>query len=153
MSMGIAAAGGSGGHWAVSGASGYSTPTAKMSNLYSQIDSSGSGTISQAQFNQAFATKNPPGVFKAAGATSVFKQLDPKGTGSVSQADFVTGMTGLMRSLRGAGPSATTSTLATSQAASPSDTLATSLASLNQLGGSSDPSASNGLGTLVDLLA
>ena len=42
MSMGIAAAGGSGGHQAVSGASSYSTPTAKMSNLsHSNLISTG----------------------------------------------------------------------------------------------------------------
>lgn len=151
MSMGIAAAGGSGGHWAVSGASGYSTPTAKMSNLYSQIDSSGSGSINKAQFDQAFATKNPPGVFKAAGADAVFSQLDKAGTGNVSQSDFVSGMTSLMRSLRGAEPTATTATTATSGAATPAETLSSSLQSLNQLGGSA--SATNGLGTAIDLLA
>jgi hypothetical protein len=151
MSMGIAAAGGSGGHGAVSGASSYATPTAKMSNLYSQIDTSGSGSVNKAQFDQAFATKNPPGVFKAAGADAVFSQLDTKGTGNVSQSDFVSGMTSLMRSLRGAEPTPTTATTATSQAASPADTLAASLQSFNQLGGS--PSSTNGLGTVVDLLA
>lgn len=154
MSMGVTAAGGSSGHFAVSGASTTATPDAKMSNLFSQIDTAGNGSINQAQFDQAFATRNPPGVFKAAGADAVFNQLDTRGTGNVSQADFVSGMTGLMRSLRGAEPAPTaptTATAATPQAPSPSNTLASSVQSLQQLGGSD--SSPDGLGTVVDLLA
>src|SRR5471032_1498099 len=84
----------------VSGASPYSTPTNKMSNLFAQIDTNGTGSINQDQFNQAFQTLNPPGVFKAAGADAIFSQLDPNGTGNVSQPDFVASMTSLMKSLR-----------------------------------------------------
>jgi hypothetical protein len=97
MSMGIGGVGGMGAQQSVSGASPYAAPPAKMSNLFSQIDSSGTGAISQSQFNQAFQTMNPPGVFRAAGADSVFKTLDPSGSGSVSKQNFVNGMTGLMR--------------------------------------------------------
>jgi len=128
----------------VSGASPYATPDTKMSNLFSQIDTNNGGSITQDQFNQAFLTKNPPGVFKAAGADSIFSQLDPAGTGSVSKADFVNTMTSLMKSLRSGASSAATT---------PANTLASSLQSLNQLGGSSDPQSNDGLGSLVNVVA
>lgn len=146
MSMGVSGVGGGGEQWPVSGASGNSSPVAKMSDLFSRIDTAGGGTIDQDQFNQAFATQNPPGVFKAAGANYVFSQLDSNGTGSVSQANFVSGMTSLMRSLRGGGTEPGSAT-------SPADTLASSLRSLNQLGNSPDASASDGVGNIVDLIA
>ena len=151
MSMGIAAVGGSGMPQAVSGASSYASPTTKMSNLFSQIDSSGTGSINQAQFNHAFATQNPPRIFQTAGADAIFKQLNPGSSGSVSKQDFVSGMTGLMRSLRGGQTTETASGAESTSSASPADTLASSLSSLNQLGSASDPASNNGLGSLVNL--
>ena len=130
-----------------SGASPAMTPTRKMTNLFQQIDSSGSGTITQAQFKQAYAQQNPPAVFKAMGADAIFSKLDPQGTGSVSQQDFVSGMTGLMRSLRGqsTGGAATSGT-----SSSPTRTLASSLQSLQQLGNSSATNPGSGLGASLD---
>lgn len=84
----------------VSGASMRMPPNQKMSNLFSAIDTSGSGSVSQSQFNQAFSTMNPPGVFKAQGASAIWNQLDPNHTGSVSKQDFVNTMKQLMVSLR-----------------------------------------------------
>ena len=84
----------------VSGASMRQPPQQKMTNLYNQIDTSGTGSISQAQFMQAFNSLNPPAVFKNAGADAVYNQLDPNNTGSVSQTDFVKGMKSMMVSLR-----------------------------------------------------
>jgi Ca2+-binding EF-hand superfamily protein len=75
-------------------------PQTKMSNLYDNIDTSGSGTINQSQFNQAFQTLNPPAVFKAAGAGAVWNALDPSGTGQVPRQDFINGMKNLMVQLR-----------------------------------------------------
>ena len=149
--MAIAGIAGMGSPQVVSGASPYSTPTNKMSNLFSQIDTSGAGAITQNQFNQAFQTMNPPGVFRAAGADSIFSQLDPNGTGSVSQPDFISGMVGLMRALRGG--STSDASASTAQGTSPADTLASGLQSFNQLGGSSDPTASDGRGSFLNLLA
>ena len=60
----------------------------KMSNLFDQIDNSGSGSITQAQFDQAFQTLNPPKDFKAAGADAIWSQLDPSNTGSVSRQEL-----------------------------------------------------------------
>lgn len=100
MSITISAAGSAAGMHAVSGASWGAPPQQKMSNLFSLIDTSGSGQITRSQFQQAFQTKSPPAVFQNAGATSVFSALDPNGTGTVSKQDFVAGMSKLMVSLR-----------------------------------------------------
>ena len=75
-------------------------PNQKMSNLFNSIDTSGAGSINQAQFNQAFQTLNPPAVFKAQGANAIWSSLDPNGTGSVSKQDFVNTMKDLMAQLR-----------------------------------------------------
>ena len=96
--QGVSAAGASS---AMSSASAPAAPNTKMSNLFSQIDTSGSGTITEAQFDKAFQSMNPPGSVKAAGADAIWKQLDPNGTGSVSKQDFVSGMTSALKQLRG----------------------------------------------------
>lgn len=103
MSMSISGAGGMGAASAVSGASMRTPPHQKMTNLYQQIDTSGSGSISKAQFQQAFNTLNPPAAFKNAGFDKVYNQIDPSGKGSVSQTDFVNAMKGMMASLRAGG--------------------------------------------------
>jgi hypothetical protein len=77
------------------------SPTQKMTDLFDRIDPTGSGVISQSQFMQAFQTMSPPASFQAAGATQVWSQLDPNGTGSVTKQDFVSGMTAMMKQLRG----------------------------------------------------
>jgi Ca2+-binding EF-hand superfamily protein len=109
---------------AMSGASTGAPPQQKMTNLFNSIDSSGSGTITQSQFDQAFQTKNPPAAFQKQGADAIFAALDPTGTGSVSKQDFVSTMSKLMASLRAASPAASGS--------QPADTLATALQALNQ---------------------
>jgi Ca2+-binding EF-hand superfamily protein len=117
MSMAISGVGGADGYQAISGASMRMPPQQKMSNLYSQIDTGGAGSITQPQFNQAFQTLNPPAVFQAAGANTVWNALDPAGTGQVSRQDFVNGMKNLMVQLRqensGGSSAAQTSTGAT----------------------------------------
>ena len=87
-----------------------------MSSLFDSIDTSGSGSITQAQFDQAFQSKNPPAVFQKQGADALFAALDPNGTGSVSKQDFVSGMSKLMATLRAdnAGQSGSQSSLAAS---------------------------------------
>lgn len=85
---------------AMTGASMRMPPAQKMNNLFNTIDASGTGSITKAQFTQAFNTLNPPAAFKAAGANAVFSALDPNNTGSVSQQDFVNGMTSQMSQLR-----------------------------------------------------
>src|SRR5579859_3847419 len=119
MSMAVTGTGGAGMPHGVSGASMSAPPQQRMSNLYNQIDSSGSGSITQAQFNQAFQTLNPPAAFQSAGADAVWNSLDPTGSGSVSQQDFVAGMKDQMVQLRQGSDSASsaaaaqTSTMAT----------------------------------------
>jgi Ca2+-binding EF-hand superfamily protein len=115
-----------------------------MSSLFDSIDASGSGSITQSQFDQAFQTKNPPAVFQKQGADALFAALDPNGTGSVSKQDFVSGMSKLMASLR-AGQSGSPSSQS-------SDSLAASLQSLNQIDPASVPQ--NALpGSLINLHA
>ena len=134
MSISVAAIGDSGAAHAMSGASAGMPPQQKMTSLYNQIDSSGSGSISQQQFSQAFATLNPPPVFQQQGASAIFAALDPNGTGSVSKQDFVSGMSSLMASLRADGGSSSV------PGPSPSQTLGSSLQFLNSLDPSSVPS-------------
>jgi len=125
--MDISGVGAASGLHAVSGASNSGPPQQKMSNLFDAIDSSGSGSITQAQFEQAFQSKNPPTVFQQQGADAIFSKLDPNGTGSVSKSDFVSTMSQLMASLRA--PAAAAST------PSPSTTLSTSTQTLDAIGG------------------
>ncbi|HXU93361.1 MAG TPA: EF-hand domain-containing protein [Gallionella sp.] len=84
----------------VSGASMRMPPSQKMSNLFQQIDTSGTGSITKAQFDQAFQTLNPPKGFQQMGSNSIWSQLDPNGTGSVSKQDFINTMTSLMSQVR-----------------------------------------------------
>jgi hypothetical protein len=100
MNISILGMGSTGMSSMVSGASMRMPPQQKMSNLYGQIDTSGAGSITQSQFNQAFQTMNPPTAFKAAGSTAVWNALDPGGSGQVSQQNFVNGMKNLMVQLR-----------------------------------------------------
>jgi hypothetical protein len=127
---------------AVSGASAGAPPRQKMSNLFDSIDTSGSGSINQSQFEAAFQTKNPPAVFQNQGAQAIYASLDPNGTGGVSKQDFVSTMSGLMASLR-ADPTA-------QSASSPADTLTASLQALNQIDPSNVPSTALP-GTLINV--
>ena len=129
---------------AVSGASYSAPPQQKMSNLFDSIDTTGSGSITQAQFTQAFQTQNPPQVFQQKGADAVYAALDPSGSGSVSKQDFVSTMSSLMVSLRaeGAGQSSSQS----------SASISASLQSLNQI----DPTSvapNSAPGTLLNYTA
>jgi hypothetical protein len=116
--MDVSGVSAAGGVHAVSGASSSGPPQQKMSSLFDSIDTSGSGSITQTQFDQAFQTKNPPAVFQQQGAAATFSALDPTGSGSVSKQDFVAGMSKLMASLRAdnAGQSGSQSSAASLQA-------------------------------------
>jgi hypothetical protein len=135
----------------VSGASMRMPPTQKMENLFSQMDTTGSGSITKAQFEQALETMNPPAGFKAMGADAVFAHLDPNGSGSVSKQDFVKGMTQLMADIRhhhrGGGVAGT------SQAINPAQSLASSLQSLNALTNQSEASPNPMVGANLDNIA
>lgn len=80
----------------VSGASMRMPPSQKMGNLFQQIDTGNTGSITKAQFEQAFQTLNPPPSIKSQGADAIFSKLDPNGTGSVSRQDFINGMKSIM---------------------------------------------------------
>lgn len=135
MSIAISGMGGSGGAiQAMSGASAGMPPQQKMTSLYNKIDSSGSGSITQDQFNNAFQAMNPPAVFQQQGASAVFAALDPGGSGSVSKSDFVSGMSQLMASLRSGGGASGASS------SSPNQNLASSIQFLNSIDPASMPS-------------
>lgn len=123
--MDVSGASAASGLHAVSGASSSGPPQQKMSNLFDSIDTAGSGTITQSQFQQAFQTQNPPAVFQKQGADAIFSALDPSGTGSVSKQDFVSTMSKMMVSLR--------ADSAPQSGSSPTGTLTSSLQALNQI--------------------
>jgi hypothetical protein len=142
--MDISGVSSSSGLHAVSGASSGAPPQQKMSSLFDSIDTSGSGSITQSQFEQAFQTKNPPAVFQQQGADAIFASLDPTGTGSVSKQDFVSTMSGLMASLRAGGSAQSGS--------QPANTLNASLQALSQINPASVPSTA-APGTLINYSA
>ncbi|MCX7174775.1 MAG: EF-hand domain-containing protein [Proteobacteria bacterium] len=112
-----------------------------MAALFDKIDTSGSGTITKAQFEQAFQKGNPPKGFQQAGADAIWAKLDPKGTGSISKQDFVSSMTTLMSQVRHghhhhAGSS--------QNASAPTATINASLGALNALGSSEGGSSAAG---------
>lgn len=143
--MDISGVSAAGGMHAMSGASYSGPPQQKMSSLFDAIDSSGSGSITQAQFDQAFQSKNPPAVFQNQGADAIYAKLDPGGTGSVSKADFVSTMSQLMASLRADNPGQPGSS-------SSQSSLAASVQSLNSIDPSSLPKISLP-GSLINVTA
>lgn len=84
----------------MSGASSRMSPNQKMTNLFQQIDANNSGSITPAQFTQAFQNLNPPVAFKNMGHEAILSKLDPNGSNSISKQDFVAGMTKLMEQAR-----------------------------------------------------
>jgi hypothetical protein len=133
-----------------SGASAPMSPTQKMTNLFNQIDPTGTGAITQDQFMQAFQTMNPPASFQAAGAAAVWNKLDPNGTGSVTKQDFVSTMTAMMKQLRGHHhhPGSVAGGQALAQGTSMLDALGNSSPTSNN-----SPAGSGGPGSLLNLLA
>lgn len=132
MTMAVSGMGGLGGPQAMSGASAPMPPSQKMSNLFDQIDTSGSGTITKAQFEQAFQSLNPPKGFQQAGADAVWAKLDPNGTGSVNKQNFVSGMTAQMSQMRGHHHHRGGDTASSAQ--SPAQTVSSSLDGLTAIG-------------------
>ena len=114
---------------AMTGASMRMPPSQKMSNLFSQIDTSGSGAITKSQFEQAVSSLKQPAGFKAMGADAIFAKLDPNGTGSVSKQDFIGGMTKMMSEIR----QQHHNNVSASQVPAPTQTIDASLGGLNNL--------------------
>ena len=130
MSAAIAGLGMSVAPQAMTGASMRMPPAQKMNNLFSKIDTIGSGSISQSQFAQVFNSLNPPAGFKAMGASAVFAKLDPHGTGSVSKQNFISGMTQMMSEVRQQQQSNHASA---TQAPTPTQTIDASLSGLSNM--------------------
>jgi hypothetical protein len=117
---------------AMSGASMRAPPAQKMSSVFSKIDTSGSGAITQSQFEQSFQNLKMPNAFRAMGADAIFAKLDLNGTGSVSKQDFVNGMKSLMAQAHQVASGSTQSSL--QFGSTPSQTLTYSLQSLESFG-------------------
>jgi hypothetical protein len=120
-------------------------PAQEMANVFAQIDTSGSGTISKQQFEQSFQNLKMPRAFQAMGADAIFAKLDPNGTGSVSKQDFVNGMKSLMSEVRQGGGGAAPSALQAGP--TPAQTLTYSLQSLESLGKQSSSASGSLLNT------
>lgn len=105
MSMSVSAVGGSYAPQAMTGASAKWSPAQKMGSVFSQIDASGAGSITQSQLTKAFQTMKPAAGFVAMGPSAVFSALDTTGSGSVTKQQFVQGMTQLMAQFRSSGTS------------------------------------------------
>ena len=84
----------------LSGASSRMSPSQKFSNAFDQIDTSGSGTITKSQFEQAFSSLKMPASVRNQGADAIFSKLDPSNSGSVSKQDFISGLTDQMKAAR-----------------------------------------------------
>ncbi len=61
------------------------SPTQIAQNIFSQIDSNGDGTITQAELEQAVTAAGG----STTGADALYAKLDPNGTGSVTQQQFI----------------------------------------------------------------
>ncbi len=131
---------------AMSGASMRTSPQQKMSTLFQQIDTAGSGRITKAQFEQAFNGGNTPLAFKAIGVDAAFNKLDPNGTGSVSKQDFISGMKSMMTH----GHHRTHKEPGAEANALP-QTLANSIAALNAVGNQAVPAAGAVIGATISV--
>jgi len=132
---------GMGANWAaqaMSGASMRTSPAQKMSNVFSQIDTANTGSISKAQFTQAFNSLKPPASFKSMGADAVFSKLDTGNTGTVTKQEFVSGMTQMMSEVRQQKHQAYAQQAA---ATTPAQTISASSNGLSQLGSNIDVKA------------
>ena len=61
------------------------SPTQIAQNIFSQIDTSGTGAITQSQLEQAVTAAGG----STSGADALYAKLDPNGTGSVTQQQFI----------------------------------------------------------------
>lgn len=146
MSMTVAGASGA---WsgAKTGASTRMSPQQKYSNVFDQIDTAGSGTITKSQFEQAFSSLKMPPSFRRAGADSVFSQLDPNGTGSASKQNFVSGMIDQMKAMRASRAQSAPS----SDGDADFDALVKSLSSSAGNAGTTAEAATGAAGTTLDV--
>ena len=132
---------------ATSGASKRMSPDQMFTQLFQQIDTSNTGSITEAQFEAAFQNiqkstgTNTSSTSSTSNADAIWSKLDPNNTGSVSKADFVSGMEGIMSKTHhhrhhGGGGSTSSASNGGNQWNSPAATLSDSLLSLLSTTGS-----------------
>ena len=86
---------------AMTGASARQPLSQRYNAIFSQLTTPGSGTVTRAQFTQAFSSLNAPASFQSMGSNSIFSALDPTNTGAFSRQSFIQGMLQLSASLKG----------------------------------------------------
>ncbi len=133
MNMSVNGMGGGSAPMTMSGASMRSPPPQRMAKLYDKIDTSGSGSITKAQFEQAFASLKSPPAIQVAGIDALWEKLDPKGSGAVSKEEFIKNMTAEMGHLQRApqGPPPGNAQNAPPPPPPPSQTIAASMRQFN----------------------
>jgi hypothetical protein len=129
-------------------------PEQKLAELFQLMDTNGTGTITRAQFKEAFEKSDLPPEIKAMGADAVFDKLDPNGTGSVSKQDFINGMKSLMPHHHHHHTGKSKADGSQSSPDIPSaQTLAEQLQSLLAPGNSSESTPDKTTGTIIDTTA
>jgi hypothetical protein len=101
----------------------------RFTRMFDSIDTSGSGSITETQFDQAFANVDLTSgqtITKVANVTlpkpfgqsapAVWSQIDPTNTGTLTEQQFVTGMNSLLINIRAQAQQATSAASSTSQA-------------------------------------
>jgi Ca2+-binding EF-hand superfamily protein len=68
----------------------------RLNNLFQQIDTTGKGHITKAQFEQAFNKLSLPAAVKDLGPEVVLNKLDPNGAGIITKPEFMQRMEPLM---------------------------------------------------------
>lgn len=84
----------------VSGASKSMASSQMLSQLFQQIDTNNTGSITKGQFQSSFQDLMMPSRLKSLGADTLFSKLDANGAGSVSKQEFVSGMKDALTQLR-----------------------------------------------------
>jgi hypothetical protein len=79
-------------------AAGNSQPSVqqRLSNLFQQIDTAGTGRITNTQFEQSFSKLSLPKPVKDLGHEAILNKLDPAGKGVITKSDFIQKMELLM---------------------------------------------------------
>lgn len=131
MSGGISGISGGNAPQVTSGASRMGGNSNKFVQIFQQMDTSNSGSISNAQFETAFNKTNLPAKLQAMGADAIYSKLDPNNTGSVSKQDFISGMRNIVTQGSAGHHHHGGSQASVQGATSPSSTLSSNLQELN----------------------
>ncbi|MBI3795209.1 MAG: EF-hand domain-containing protein [Nitrospinae bacterium] len=137
----------------VSGASGRGPGYQTLSQAFKQIDSTGAGSITKAQFESAFSSLKMPKALQAMGADAIFTKLDPNNKGSVSKNEFIDGFKKMNTKSQQRQNSAKDQVAANNRAAATSATKDISATALLAIFGVGQPANNNHNDSLINLVA